>query len=51
MDADGEQRYKAYVIDGLQDPSCVEFSVLANIATRYVFVKRRGSLLLTWEIT
>ena len=44
MDAEGQHKYKAYVIDGLHDPQTVEFTVLENIATGDVYLKRRGSL-------
>ena len=39
-----EDRYKAYVIDGLHDPVTAEFLVLENISTRDVHIKRRASI-------
>ena len=44
MDCEGNESYQAYVIDGLHDPNSVEFTVLENIATGDVYMKRRASL-------
>ena len=44
IDAVGRHRYKAYVIDWLNDPLTVEFPVLENISTRDVQIKRRASI-------
>ena len=43
MDAKGDECYKVYFIDGLSNAADVDFSVLENIATKDVYLRRRAT--------
>ena len=43
MDAKGDECYKVYLIDGLSNAADVDFSVLENIATKDVYLRRRAT--------